>query len=104
MYAFSRAVSSGDYHDPRPITVNLNVDRVVQRIRRRGHEVEVREIQDVHGNREHCSLCDRRPVARVIFRRSSEVVHEHYLCELCLAYVAKRGLNRTVVPLYPEWP
>jgi hypothetical protein len=101
MYAFSRAVSAGDYHDPRPITVNLNVDRVVQRVRRRGHEVEVREIQDVHGNREHCSLCDRRPVARVIFRRSSEVVHEHYLCEFCLEYVDKRGLRRTVVPLYP---
>jgi hypothetical protein len=84
------------------MTINLQMERVVQRIHRKGHEVEVREIQGVHGSRGCCSLCARLPVVRVLFRRSPESVDEHYLCELCLEYVDRRGLNKTVVSLYPR--
>jgi hypothetical protein len=92
MYAFSRAVSAGDYHDPRPMTVNLQVNRVVQRVRRMGpdrlYEFEAGPL----GTPYKCFLCGRGPVYKVRLTRV-DPPREAYLCSEDCGYLrTKRGV------------
>jgi len=102
MYGFSRAVNTGDAKPAPQITVNLYMERRVERIHRKGREIEYTENRDVQGSPQSCAWCGRPSVARVIFRRAYGVYVEPFLCEYCLAYVDKRGLLRTEIPLYPK--
>lgn len=61
-YSFMRAVSAGDYHDPRPLIVNLHMERVVQRIHRIGKERIVEEIPKDLGASDSCFMCGQEAV------------------------------------------
>lgn len=90
MYAFSRAVSAGDYRDPRPLTVNLNVNRVVQRVRRRGVEAVYDEIPSDLGAEHKCFICGQQPYYLVQLHRV-DPPRQGYLCPGCYHYVAAKG-------------
>ena len=102
MFGFSRAVSAGDYRDPRPVTVNLHMERVVERIHRKGREVEYVQEREVQGDRGTCAWCGRPPVAEVGIRRSREKWLQPFLCEHCLEYATKRKIQKWYRPLYPK--
>jgi len=103
MYGFSRAVIAGDTRPAPQITVNLHMERVVQRVHRRGHEILYTEEREIQGDREHCAWCGRTPVAEVGIRRSLDRWIQPYLCELCLGYVKKRGIYHWSRELYPRF-
>jgi len=95
MYAFSVAVRKGEYQMPRPITVYLNVERRVERIHRRGHEIEV-ERREVHGSPLSCAWCGDPPIASVglKFSGADKVRSCPFLCSKCLEYAHRRFLTK----------
>lgn len=92
MYAFNRSVSSGEYQNPRPMIVNLHMERIVQRYRRKGHEIEVVEEQEVQGDLDHCAWCGKKPEAEAWIRHSPKKVKHPYLCVDCLRYIKSRQI------------
>jgi len=95
MYAFSVAVRKGEYQMPRPITVNLQVERRVERIHRRGHEVEISERREVQGDQEHCAWCGDHPIASVGLKLGTDKVRScPFLCSKCLEYAQRRFLTK----------
>lgn len=90
MYAFHRAVSAGDYHDPRPITVNLQVSRVVQRVRRRGVERIYDEIPAELGHTGKCFMCGHGSVYKVRLTRV-DPMRDGYVCAGCHNVLKERG-------------
>jgi hypothetical protein len=92
MYAFSRAVSAGDYHDPRPVTVNLQVNRIVQRVRRMGPDRQYEFETGALGAPYKCFLCGQASLFHVRLTRL-DPPREAYLCSEDYGYLkGRRGV------------
>ena len=95
MFGWSRGVAAGGFQDPRPVTVNLHMERTVQRPRRLGKSVEVVEEREIQGSPDHCAWCGRTPTVTAWIRHSALVLKQPYLCSSCLHYIRGRGLDLT---------
>lgn len=89
MYAFSGTVNRGDYHDPRPLTVNLNVYRQVQRVHRRGVERVYEEAPRDLGDAGTCFMCGHEAVYYGTLSRTSPKVPA-YICGDCRGLLGDR--------------
>jgi len=100
MYAFSRAVSAGEYSSPRPMTVNLNVTRQVQRVRRRGVERVYEELPQPLNQDHKCFVCGQEAVNEVLLVRA-DPPRVAYACAGCRGFLEERkGLQLLRVKNY----
>jgi hypothetical protein len=104
MYAFTKAVGSGDYHDPRPLTVNLTVNRIVQRVRRRGLERIYEEEPGPLGTPYKCFGCGRDSVYKCRLTRI-DPMRDAYACAGCYTFLRDRGgiITLEVKTFTGEW-
>jgi len=82
MWGFNSAVAKGDYHEPRPLTVNLTMVRQVQRVHRRGVERIYEELPKDLGDPSTCFMCGREAVYHGVLQRPRPQVPA-YVCGDC---------------------
>jgi len=81
-YGFTRAVSAGDYHEPRPMTLNLTLVHQVERPRRGRPGAPLDDRPGVLGDPSTCFMCGQESVYLGILSRTSPQV-QAYACGSC---------------------